>query len=342
MDASVRLSLREAEDLCTLALVQNNTSEVNALATARALVRAEADGQKGHGLSRVASYAAQALSGKVDGHATPVIDRITPAMIRIDAKSGFAYPSVDLACEELLTMTRESGIAIAAIGSSHHLGQAGAPAERLADQGLVAIILSNTPKAISFWGGKKPMMGTNPIAFAAPRLDKAPLLIDLSMSIVARGKILAARQAGQPIPEGWALDANGQPTTDPEAAMQGSMLPIGNAKGAALALMVEILSAALTGSHFGFQASSFFEPFGDPPNIGHLFITIDPEKTSRGEFRQSMEVILAEIEGTPGARIPGSSRLANRQKSAENGVTVSVELFNEITDLTNGGGERLG
>ncbi len=201
MTDTLGLTLAEAEDLCTAALRASNTSLINARSTAKALVLAEADGQKGHGLSRVPSYSAQALSGKVDGNAVPTLQRPGTALIRVDSKSGFAYPAIDLACETLPKIVAVTGVACACFHNSHHLGQAGAHAERLALAGLVTLVLSNSPKAINFWGGRAPMMGTNPIAFAAPRANNAPLVIDLALSKVARGKILAAKNAGEKIPE---------------------------------------------------------------------------------------------------------------------------------------------
>ena len=333
----IRLSLAEAEDLCVRALVASKTSEANALSTARALVRAEADGQYGHGLSRVPSYAAQALSGKVNGHATPSLDRVAPGLIRVDAASGFAYPAIDLASEALPVMARDTGVAAASLFRSHHLGQAGAHAERLANEGLVALVFSNSPSAITFWGGQKPMMGTNPIAFAAPRSGAEPLVIDLSLSKVARGKVVAAKRAGESIPDSWALDADGNPTTDPEKAMQGSMVPIGDAKGAALVLMVEILCAALTGSHFGYEASSFFEGDGEPPHVGHLLIVFEPGMASGGAFDARIEDILGQIEGTDGARVPGTSRLSRRAAAEEEGLPVARDLYDEILAIAESG-----
>ncbi|WP_277985020.1 Ldh family oxidoreductase [Salinicola tamaricis] len=173
-----------------------------------------------------------------------------------------------------------------AIGRSHHFGVAGEPVERLARAGLVAMAFSNAPSAMAPWGGKRPLYGTNPIAFATPRRDAEPLVIDLSLSKVARGKVMLAKKAGETIPEGWALDIEGRPTTDPEAAIAGSMVPAGDAKGASLALMVELLTAGLTGSHFGFQASSFFEPEGEAPSVGHL-MAFDPARFSDGYWRIS-------------------------------------------------------
>ncbi len=319
------------------ALLASNVSESNARSTARALVNAEADGQKGHGLSRVPSYSAQALSGKIDGHAEPSLERPGTALLRVDAKSGFAYPAIDLACDTLPEIAAVTGVASACIYRSHHFGQAGAHAERLANGGLVALLFSNSPKAINFWGSRDPMMGTNPIAFAAPLPNSAPLVIDLALSKAARGKILAARNAGEKIPQDWALDADGRPTDDPAAAMQGSMLPIGDAKGAALVLMVELLAAALTGGNFGFEASSFFEATGGAPGIGHMFIVFEPAKSSGGQFQHRMESIVAAIERTDGARLPGTRRLDNRNKAAAEGLVVSPALYSEIESIIKAG-----
>lgn len=327
---SVRLSLDEATELVVSALVANRVSESNARSVAAALVAAEADGQSGHGLSRVPGYAAQAGSGKVNGTAAPTIARPASALLRIDANSGFAYPAIDLACEQLPNLVKTTGVATACIFNSHHFGQAGAHAERLALHGLVALVLSNSPKAMSFWGGSEPMLGTNPIAFAVPRAAAAPLVIDLALSKVARGKIVAAKRDGESIPEDWALDANGQPTDDPAAALAGSMLPIGDAKGAALALMVEILTAALTGSNFGYEASSFFEADGPPPHIGHTVIVFQPNLTSGERFAERIANIIGAIEITEGARLPGLSRLSCRQDAARNGLEIPALLYRDI------------
>ena len=337
MTDPVRLALAEAEDLCVRALLASNVSEANARSTAAALVNAEADGQKGHGLSRVPSYSAQALSGKVDGHAEPSMERPGTALLRVDAKSGFAYPAIDIACKTLAEVAAVTGVASACIYNSHHLGQAGAHAERLANAGLVALIFSNSPKAINFWGGRDPMMGTNPIAFAAPRANAEPLVIDLALSKVARGRILAAKNAGEKIPEGWALDSNGMPTDDPALAMQGSMLPIGDAKGAALVLMVELLAAALTGANFGFEASSFFEATGDAPGIGHTLIVFEPAMSSGKRFQERMDNIVAAIQQTDGARMPGMKRLDKRKKAAEEGLMISSNLRAKIESIIQAG-----
>ncbi|HEX2082251.1 MAG TPA: Ldh family oxidoreductase, partial [Xanthomonadaceae bacterium] len=242
------LTLTGAEELVVHTLTRCRTSEPNARTVARALGAAEADGLKGHGLSRLPSYAAQAKIGKVDGFAVPALAQPRPGLLGVDAAHGFAYPALELVVNALPPVVRANGIAAAAIRRSHHCGAAGHPVERLADAGLVALMFANTPAAIAPWGGSTPLLGTNPIAFACPLPGRAPVVIDLSLSKVARGNILAAKQRGERIPEGWALDAEGRPTTDPEAALKGAMLPLGDAKGAALALMIELLAAGLTGA----------------------------------------------------------------------------------------------
>jgi (2R)-3-sulfolactate dehydrogenase (NADP+) len=334
MAEPVRLSLAEAEDFAFRALVASRTSEANARATARALVAAEADGQGGHGLSRVPAYALQARAGKVEGHATPRVEQVAGAALRVDGGFGFAYPAIDAAVESLAPLARAQGIAVAALHRSHHFGQAGAHAERLAERGLVALVLGNSPKAMAFWGGRKAMLGTNPLAFAAPLPGgAAPLVIDLAMSVAARGKIVAAEKAGKTIPADWAVDAEGHPTTDAKAALAGTLLPIGGAKGGALALMIEILAAAVTGSAFGWEASSFFDDKGGPPNMGHVLIAIDAGPLSAGAFDGRMAALLDAIAAEPGARLPGSRRLANRARAAAEGVTVAPALHAEIDAL---------
>ncbi len=330
----ITLTLIEAEALAISALVANRTSPANAGPTARALVSAEADGQRGHGLSRIPSYAAQVKAGKVDGFATPSVQQTADAAIVVDGGLGFAYPAIDLAQETLAPLTHKTGIAAAAIRRSHHFGQAGAHAEKLARQGLIALVFGNAPKAMPFWGGKAPAIGTNPIAFACPTPGADPLVIDLAMSVVARGKIMTAQQKGETIPQGWAVDDKGHPTTDASAAMKGAMLPIGGAKGSALALMVEILAAALTGSAFGWEASSLFDAQGEPPNLGHTIIAIDPARLSGGHFLGRMSVLLGAMEAEENVRLPGSSGLAARRRAAECGITIPTKLNQDIRALS--------
>jgi (2R)-3-sulfolactate dehydrogenase (NADP+) len=330
---AVTLQLPALHALLKDILLAHNASEVNADQVAAALVAADADGQAGHGASRIPSYAAQSASGKVDGHAVPKLMKAANAALRVDARGGFAFPALNLAIEAVIELARETGVAAVSIANSHHSGVAAHHVEPLANAGLVGLSFGNTPQAIAPWGGSKGLFGTNPVAFAAPRRKGNPLVIDMSLSKVARGRINAAAQKGEPIPEGWAVDRDGRPTTDPKAAMEGTMLPMGDAKGAQLVLMVEILAAALSASHFGYEASSFFSGEGESPQVGQFLMAIDPEPLSRGKFRDRLEDLLGAVLAQPGTRLPGERRYELRAEAARSGVSLPQALYTELTAL---------
>jgi (2R)-3-sulfolactate dehydrogenase (NADP+) len=293
------------------------------------LVAAEADGLKGHGLSRVPMYAAQAKARKIDGTFKPLATHSRPGLVAIDAGYGFAFPALELAETELLTAARTQGLAAAAIRKSSHCGAAGHPVERLAENGLVALMFVNTPGAMAPWGGSKALFGTNPVAFACPLPARPPLVIDLSLSKVARGNVMTAKQRGESIPAGWALDEMGQPTTDPDAALRGTMVPMGDAKGTALALMVELLAAGLTGANFAAAASSYLDAEGPPSGTGQLILAFDPAAFGGGAPTR-FGLLAQAIEAQPGARLPGMRRLKAREKAKAEGLPISDALMTEI------------
>ncbi|MEM6491677.1 MAG: Ldh family oxidoreductase [Pseudomonadota bacterium] len=328
-----RITADEAHSLVVAALVAHRTRNDNAAAVADALVAAELLGQAGHGLRRVAAYAAQAEIGKVDGFATPTAERVRPGAVHIDAGGGFAYPALALAQSHLREMAPGQGIAIAGIAHSHHAGVAGLAVEALADAGLVALLVANAPAAMAPWGGAKPLFGTNPIAFACPVAEGAPIVVDISLSKVARGKLMAAAQIGDPIPEGWALGPDGQPTTDPKTGMAGTMAPAGDAKGAALALMVELLAAGLTGANYAYEASSLFDDKGDPPGLGHTLIGIDPTVFGGPAALDRFAQMAAAVEAVDGARLPGRRRAELRAERLKSGFVVDADLLDQLRSL---------
>ena len=328
--SDTRLSLRQTHDLIVAALTRSRTSAENAASVAAALVAAEAAGQGGHGLRRVVSYCAQAASGKVDGFAVPDLQRTAPGALNVDAGFGFAYPALDMVTGALPDIAREQGVALATIVRSHHCGVMGTLVEQFADAGLVALMLANTPAGIAPWGGKTALFGTNPIAFAAPLAGDRPIVIDLSLSKVARGKIMAAKQKGEPIPQGWACDSDGNPTTDAAEALAGTMVPIGDAKGTALALMVELLAAGLAGANFAYQATSFFDADGAPPGTGQFVLAVDPARIGGKSATDRFAALAARIAGDPGTRLPGRRRQALRAQAQKQGILVDAALVAEI------------
>lgn len=326
------LRLDAAHRLATDTLVRCGTAPIQAESVARALVGAEADGLKTHGLMRLLAYGEQVRAGKVVGDAVVTTARPKPGLLAIDAAHGFAYPALDTAIALLPEIAREQGIAAAAIRCSHHCGAAGRPVEALAEQGLVAILFANAPASMAPWGGTRPVFGTNPIAFACPLPGAEPIIVDLSLSKVARGNIITAKQRGETIPEGWALDAEGNPTTDPVAALAGTMVPLGDAKGTALALMVELLAAGLTGARFASEATSFLDAEGEPPATGQLILAIDATAFA-GNALERFAVMARSVAEQDGARLPGTRRFAARARAAEEGITLSDTLLAEIERL---------
>lgn len=327
------LSISEAEDFAARALGHFGASPENAATTARALIAAEADGLGTHGLARLPSYSAMVAAGKIDGHAVPRTFRIGPSVLGVDAGNGFAYPAIELALPEIEAIAHETGIALMIVRRSSHFGVAGQPVEKLAERGLVALAFSNAPASIAPWGGKKALFGTNPIAFATPLKGRPPAVVDLSVAKVARGNVLAAAQRGDAIPEGWALDTEGRPTTDAKAGLAGTMVPMGEAKGTALAFIIEVMAAGLTASTFAFDQPSFFDGEGPPAAVGHVIIAIDPMRMAGDAYLDHLERLALAIENEPGARLPGTRRLVNREKAAREGVRLPALLQKALADL---------
>jgi (2R)-3-sulfolactate dehydrogenase (NADP+) len=330
----MRLSLTEAESLARAALAGAGASADMAAATARALAAAEAAGQAGHGLSRVPQYAAFLRNGRADGAATPRIVNERGGAVLVDARHGLAYPALALAEREAAWRARAHGVAFAGVTNSHHSGAMGLPVARLADQGLVALAFTNSPAAMPVPGGRRPLMGTNPVAAAFPRRGAPPIVIDMALSEVARGKIMVAAKEGRPIPEGWALDAEGRPTTDAKAALSGAMLAMGGTKGALLAMVVELLCVALTGAAFGFEADSFFEDEGNRPRLGQALLVVDPGALAGADaFAQRIEAFLAAMAAEEGVRLPGSRRDALSARAAADGIDIPDALHQRLMAL---------
>jgi len=327
-------SLADATALATRALLAAGANADMAALTAEALVAAEAEGQGGHGLSRVAMYAGFLREGRADGAAIPRVVAERGGAALIDANNGLAYAALRLAEQEAAARARANGVAFIAISNSHHAGAMALPVRRLARQGLVALAFTNSPYAMPVPGGKRPLLGTNPVAAAFPRRAAAPMVIDLALSEVARGKIMIAAKEGRPIPEGWALDAGGQPTTDPKAALDGAMLAMGGTKGAALALVVELLCVALGGAAFGFEADSFFAPSPNPPRLGHAILAIDPGALAGTDtFLDRMEALVAAMLGDAGVRLPGSRRDMLAEAAAAQGISISEQILDQLEAL---------
>lgn len=326
----MKLPLSEVRALVSAELRRAGANPTMAEATAHALVLAESQGLGSHGLSRVAQYCSHLRNGRANGAAQPQVLRRKGAALVVDADAGLAFAACDLAVQAALAAAREHGVAFAGVVRSHHCGVVVDHLRAAAEAGMVALGFANSPAAMPAAGGRHAIFGTNPVAAVFPRRGADALMIDLSLSEVARGKVMVAAKNGQPIPLGWALDADGRPTTDAQAALAGSMLPVGAAtspKGAMLALVVELLVTAVIGGQFGFEASSFFVDEGNQPGIGQAFIVIDPGALAGSErYLDRIEVLVAEMQRDEGVRLPGARREALRRRAEEQGLEVAETL----------------
>jgi (2R)-3-sulfolactate dehydrogenase (NADP+) len=333
-----RLTLAEAEALARRALAEAGAAPAMAAETARVLCAAESQGQSGHGLSRVPQYCAFLRNGRADGAADPAVIAERGAAALVDARHGLAYPALALAVTEARTRAARHGVAFLGITNSHHAGAMGLPVQALAgDHGLVALAFTNSPAAMPVPGGRRPLLGTDPVAAAFPRRGAPPLVIDMALSEVARGRIMVAAREGRAIPLGWAIDAAGNPTTDAAAALDGAMLAMGGTKGALLALVVELLCCALTGAAFGFEADSFFTDAGNRPRLGQALLAIDPAALAgRDACLDRVEALVGAMLAEDGVRLPGARRLALDTVARADGIDIPPALHERLVALAAG------
>jgi (2R)-3-sulfolactate dehydrogenase (NADP+) len=331
--SSVQMTLDKIDALALSALIAAGASEVQARPLAAAVAAAEADGIASHGLAYVPTYCEHLRCGKVDGKAVPVVSKPKPALIVVDAKSGFAHPAIDAGFEQLIPLAREMGIAALAIRNSYNCGVLGYHTERLAEAGLLGLGYTNAPASIAPFGGRKAVIGTNPFAIAAPDgKGGVAISIDQSASVIAKSEVMRRKRAGASIPEGWAFGPDGEPTTDPDVALKGTMAPSGGYKGFGAGLMVELLAAAASGAVLALDASPFSGTAGGPPRTGQFFIALDVATSSDGAFGQRVARLVEAIAAQDGAHIPGTKRKAARTRSSL-GVAVSADLVKQIKDL---------
>ncbi len=332
-----KISTDELTALARAALEQAGAGAAAAASAARALVAAEAQGLASHGLSRVPQYCAHLRHGRVAGAAVPRVVRAKAAACLIDAGEGLAFPACELAIREAIERAGAAGAAFAGVTNSHHFGAAAYHLEAVANAHLVGLAFGNSPAAMPAWGGKRALFGTNPIAAVFPRRNDPAIVVDLSLSEVARGKLMLYARDGKPIPPNWALDAQGNPTTDPQKGLDGMMLPAGGVKGAMLALIVELLCCALTGAHFGFEADSFFTDDGNRPRIGQAFLVIDPEALAgRAAYFGRLETLVAAILTDPDVRLPGQRRQALARRAETEGIDMPAALHEQLVALAHG------
>ena len=274
---------------------------------------------------RIPGYLSSLASGWVNGQAVPQVENVAPGVVAVDAAGGFAQPALAAARELLLSKARSAGIAVLAIRNSHHFAALWPDVEPFAEEGLVALSLVNSMTCVVPHGAQRPLFGTNPIAFAAPREGAEPIVFDLATSAIAHGDVQIAKRQGQPLPPGMGVDRDGQPTCDPAAILDGgALLPFGGHKGSALSMMVELLAAALTGGNFSFEFDWSQHPGAQTPWTGQLLIVIDPNHLGGGRFAQRSGELVRQMQAVGLERMPGDRRYRTRAKSLQEGIPLAA------------------
>ncbi|MGB0380891.1 MAG: Ldh family oxidoreductase [Luminiphilus sp.] len=330
-----QLSLADIETLCYDALTQAGASEEQARIVAGEIADAEAEGIRNVGLGYMHLYLKHLHCGKVKAHAQPTIVKTSAAATVIDADYGFCHHAYMIGEQRLIETARGQGVGLMSIHHSSSAGVLGWFVRRLAREGLVSLMFANSSKAVAAHGGKVPFFGTNPFAFGAPRATEEPLVVDMATASTARVNLVRAAAEGREIEPGHAIDAEGNPTTDPAAGLKGAQLPVGGPKGFGLGLMVDILGGVLTGSHCSYEASMFATTDGGPPNVGQTIIAMDPAFYSEG-FVEHLETMVAAMTEGNEVRVPGERRAALRAQYEVEGIEVPQSLIDQINELAKG------
>ncbi|WP_295845713.1 Ldh family oxidoreductase [uncultured Xanthomonas sp.] len=333
---TLTLSLDHATTLVERILTHAGFSPAHVQAITHTIVAGERDGCASHGLYRTLGCVATLRNGKVVGDAEPAVHDHAPGIVRVDAGGGFSLLAFERGLPLLIEKTRANGLAALAINHCVHFSALWPEAERITEAGLVTLICNPSHAWVTPAGGRTPLLGTNPLAFGWPRVDAPPFVFDFATSAVARGEIELRRRAGQPIPEGWGVDAAGAPTTDPAVVADGgAMLTFGGHKGSALSAMIELIAGPLIGDLTSAESLAHDAGAGAAPYHGELILALDPARflgADRAAHLARAEAFFAAYEAT-GARLPSQRRYQARERSRSEGVRIPQALHQDLLAL---------
>ncbi|XXH05663.1 hypothetical protein Hte_012098 [Hypoxylon texense] len=337
-DAKLYVEAAEARKFVEAVLAGNGAPPATAAAVARCLVAADLRGVDTHGVHRLPSYVARVRAGVLDAAAAPAVARVTPVVAQVDARNGFGFLAAEAAMREACAMAREFGVGVASVRRSNHWGMSAWIVRQAIDEGMMSLVFTNSSPALPVFGGRSKLLGVSPIACGAPGGKERPFILDMAPSIAARGKIYKAKRRGEKIPLDWALDAEGRPTDDPAAALEGVMLPMGGPKGSALAIMMDVFSGVLSGSAFAGGVTGPYDPSKES-NVGHFLVAIKPDLfMSLDEFRERMDFLYQRVVGSDKAagveRIyyPGEIEQLTEEEREKTGIPLvqaEVDALNE-------------
>jgi delta1-piperideine-2-carboxylate reductase len=334
---TIRIPYTELEALLRAIFLRHGCSEHVADLLAANMAGAERDGAHSHGVFRIKGNLGSLDSGWLDGKAVPVLEDVAPGMLRADGRNGFSLPVLAMAAEPLMAKARTNGIAVLSVRKAHHFSAVWPDIEPFAREGFLALATVNSMASVVPHGGHRKLYGTNPLGFAVPRAGRDPLVFDQASSAMANGDVQIARREGRQLPEGTGIDRDGNPTTDPNAVLEGgALLPFGGHKGSSIAMMMEIMGAALAGSDYSFEIDWSNHPGAATPHGGQTYILIDPNRGAVNSFADRIEVLIEAIHDAGQTRLPSDRRYANRRESMANGIPLDEDVLVEIRRLAAG------
>ena len=320
-----------------------NLPEADAAIVAENLVVADLRGVYSHGVMRIPIYAERLRRGLFNARPHIKVERVGDSAVHVDGDNGMGAVVGVRAMDEAMARAAETGIAMASVCRSNHFGMCSYFLRRPLARGFVAMSCTNAPPTTAPFGGRSPFIGTNPLAFAAPVGGHRPLVLDMSSSIVARGKIISAAQRGQTIPEGWAVDKDGRPTTDSAEALEGAVLTVGGPKGSGLAVFVELLAGVLSGANLMRQLPDFYRNLTDVPNIGHFFLAIDiTHFMPLEQFKDRADAMIAMVKECPTADgheeilLPGEPEERLEEARRRDGIPLPAEVVGSLQEVGDG------
>ncbi len=315
----------------------------DAAVVAADLVKANLRGIDSHGVSRIPMYLERLSRGLVNPRPNITVKRVAGAVAEVDADNGMGFLASHRAMDEAIQLARECGIGLVGVRNSTHFGMGALYALQAIEAGFVSMIFTNSSPAIPMWGARTTFLGASPIAAGVPGGKHPPYVMDMAMTVIARGKIRLAAMRGEPIQPGLALDSEGNPTTDAGRAFEGVCLPFGGVKGSVLATLMDLMSGVLTGANFGGEVKSLYFDHSGPQNVGHMFFAIRPDLfMSMEDFEDRMDAFTERAKALPRAAgvdeilIPGEPEQRTEQRRLRTGIPVTA---NVIADLTAEGGK---
>jgi len=337
-----RFKYNELDTYIKNILISSGIDERDASIVSDLLIKAELQGVSSHGLSRIEVYLDRINKGLINIKPNFSIDFKFPSLGIMDADNSLGHVAAYKAMTEAIEKAKIYGISMVGVKNSNHFGVASYYAEMAVKENLVGYVISNGPPATPPWGGREMYFGTNPFAVGIPGGEKGPIIVDMATSVVARGKIIKAAKEGKEIELGWALDEDGKPTTDPNKALKGCILPMGEHKGSAISMLIELMSGLLTGAGYGKQVAWQYDESSGKGNVGHVFCAMNPEGfIDINELRSKMDSFYNEIKEMPKAqgfdsiRLPGESRRESMVENTKKGIELNETLYKTLVELGN-------